>query len=86
MLEGAVIGLLYAVPAVIASYQVSCALAGIGMSTGGWQQAFAVIGAILAGITAFSRLALSVPPSDRRVPTGDPAHSPIERRPHGQKR
>ncbi len=31
---------------------------------GGWQQAFAVIGAIVAAITAFSRLALSVPPPD----------------------
>jgi hypothetical protein len=81
-----VIGLLYAVPAAIAGYQVSFALTGIGMSTGGWQQAFAVIGAILAGITAFSGLALSVPSSDGQVPAGDPAHSPIEWRPHGQKR
>jgi hypothetical protein len=81
-----VIGLLYAVPAAIAGYHVSFALAGIGMSTGGWQQAFAVIGAILSGITAFSRLTLSVPPSDGQAPAGDPAHSPIEWRPHGQKR
>ncbi len=63
-LTRAVIGLLYALPAAIAGYQVSFALAGIGMSTGGWQQAFAVMGAILAGISAFSHLALSVPPSD----------------------
>jgi len=63
-LSRAVIGLLYVAPAAIAGYQVSFALAGIGMSTGGWQQAFAVVGAILAGITAFSRLALSVPPPD----------------------
>ena len=85
-LTRAVIGLLYAVPAAIAGYQVSFALAGIGMSTGGWQQAFAVIGAILAGITAFSRLALSVPSSDGQIPSGDPAHSPIDWRPHSQKR
>lgn len=85
-LTRAMIGLVYAVPAAIAGYQVSFALAGIGMSPGGWQQAFAVIGAILAGITAFSRLTLSVPPSDGQAPTEDPVHSPIEWRPHGQKR
>jgi len=39
------IGFLYAVPAAIAGYQVSFALAGIGMSAGGWLQAFAVMGA-----------------------------------------
>jgi hypothetical protein len=60
----AAIGLLYALPAAIAGYRVSFALAGIGMSTGGWHQAFAVFGAVLAGITALSRLALSVPPAD----------------------
>ena len=60
----AVIGLLYAVPATVAGYQVSFALAGIGMSTGGWQTAFAVVGAVLSGFTAFSRMTLFVPPSD----------------------
>ena len=64
------IGLLYAVPAAIAGYQVSFALTGIGMSAGGWQQAFAVIGALVAGVTAFSRLALFVPPSDGQGPHG----------------
>ena len=58
------IGLLYAVPAAVAGYQVSFALAAMGMSTGGWQTAFAVVGAILSGFTAFSRLALFVPPPD----------------------
>ena len=60
----ALIGVIYAGPAAIAGYQVSFALAGIAMPIGGWQQAFAVTGAIVAGITAFSRLALSVPPPD----------------------
>ena len=62
----AVIGLLYSVPAAIAGYQVSFALADIGMPGSGWQTTFAVIGAVVSGCTAFSRLALWVPPPDRR--------------------
>lgn len=58
----AIVGLLYAVPAAIAGYQVSFALAGIGMPGSIWQTAFAVIGAGVSGFTAFSRLALLAPP------------------------
>ncbi|MGE3743958.1 MAG: hypothetical protein AB7I59_31185 [Geminicoccaceae bacterium] len=80
----AIIGLLYAVPAAVAGYQVSFALAGIGMSTGGWQTAFAVVGAILSGVTAFSRMTLFVPASDGQGIGG--VHSPIGWRPHDQRR
>ena len=80
----AIIGLLYAVPATVAGYQVSFALAGIGMSTGGWQTAFAVVGAILSGVTAFSRMTLFVPASDGQGIGG--VHSPIGWRPHDQRR
>jgi hypothetical protein len=80
----AVIGLLYAVPATVAGYQVSFALAGIGMSAGGWQTASAVVGAVLAGFTAFSRMTLFVPASDGQGTEG--AHSPIGWRPHDQRR
>jgi hypothetical protein len=80
----AIIGLLYAVPATVAGYQVSFALAGIGMSTGGWQTAFAVVGAILSGVTAFSRMTLFVPASDGPGIGG--VHSPIGWRPHDQRR
>ena len=79
-----IIGLLYAVPATVAGYQVSFALAGIGMSTGGWQTAFAVVGAILSGVTAFSRMTLFVPASDGQGIGG--VHSPIGWRPHDQRR
>jgi hypothetical protein len=79
-----VIGLLYAVPATVAGYQVSLALAGIGMSAGGWQTAFAVVGAVLAGITAFSRMTLFVPASDGQGT--ERAHSPFFLRPHDQRR
>jgi len=80
----ALIGLLYAVPATVAGYQVSFALAGIGMSDGGWQMAFAVVGAVLAGFTAFSRMTLFVPASDGQGTGG--AHSPVGWRAHDQGR
>jgi len=62
----AIIGLLYGVPAAIAGYQVSFALAGIGMPSSVWQTAFAVVGAVVSGCTAFSRLAQLVLPPDGR--------------------
>ena len=79
-----IIGLLYAVPATVAGYQVSFALAGIGMSSGGWQMTFAVVGAVLSGFTAFARMTLFVPASDRQGTEG--AHSPIGWRLHDQRR
>ena len=78
----AIIGLLYAVPATVAGYQVSFALAGIGMSSSGWQTAFAVIGAVLSGCTAFSRMALFVMPPDGQGTGG--ACSPADVRLHDQ--
>ena len=80
----AIIGLLYGVPAAIAGYQVSFALSGIGMSGSGWQTTFSVVGAVLAGVTVFSRMTLFVPPSDGQGVGG--AHSPIGWRPHDQRR
>lgn len=77
------IGLLYAVPATVAGYQVSFALAGIGMSSSGWQTAFAAIGAVLSGCTAFSRMALFVAPSDGQGTGG--AYSPADERLHDQR-
>lgn len=62
----AILGLLYGVPAAIAGYQVSFALAGIGMPSSVWQTAFAVVGAIVSGCTAFSHLAQLAPPPDGR--------------------
>lgn len=84
----ALIGLLYAVPAAVAGYQVSLALAAMGMPTGGWQTAFAVVGAILSGCTALSRLALFVPPPDGQgaAALGVSAHPPIDWQPRDQKR
>src|SRR5260370_15025137 len=59
------IGLLYAVPAGIAGYHASLGLAEIGVPSEGWREAFAIVGAVLVGTTAFARMTLFVPP-----PTG----------------
>ncbi|QQS13842.1 MAG: hypothetical protein IPK81_06415 [Rhodospirillales bacterium] len=80
----AVVGLFYGIPAAIAGYQVSFALAGIGMPSGVWQAAFAVVGAVVSGCTAFSRLVLLAPPPDGQG-TGS-AYSPADGRLHDQGR
>ncbi len=68
----AVIGLLYAVPAAVAGYHATLGLAHIGIPSEGWRAAFAVLGAILIGGTAWARMTLFVPsapePSIARVP------------------
>lgn len=74
----AIFGMLYGVPASIAGYQVSFALAGIGMQGSAWQTAFAVVGAVVSGCTAFSRLAMLAPPPDGRG--AGSAYSPADAR------
>jgi len=78
------IGLIYAVPAAVAAYQLCFALAGIGMPAGGWQHAFAAAGAIVVGATAFARMALVIPPSTGRGPVERTAQSAVDLRPHDQ--
>jgi hypothetical protein len=60
-----VIALLYAVPATIAGYHATLGLGHIGVTSGGWREAFAVVGAILLGGTAWARMTLFVPPRCR---------------------
>ena len=52
------IGLLYAVPAGIAGYHASLGLAEIGVPSENWREAFAIVGAVLVGATAFARMTL----------------------------
>jgi hypothetical protein len=69
------IGLIYAVPAAVAGYQLCFALAGIGMPARGWQHAFAAAGAIVVGVTAFARMALVIsPPAGRASVEGTVSH------------
>lgn len=80
----AIFGVLYGVPAAIAGYQVSFALADIGMVGSVWQTAFAAVGAVVSGCTAFSRLALLAPSPDARG--AGSASSPADGRLHDQGR
>ena len=69
----AAIGLLYAVPAAIAGYHATLGLAHIGVPSETWREAFAVVGAIVIGGTAWARMTLFVPspsePSTAGAPT-----------------
>jgi hypothetical protein len=71
------IGLLYGVPAVLAGYYLSLGLAGISMTDEGWRAAFAVVGAVLIGATAFSRMALAAPPGGPGRALRASAYSPL---------
>jgi hypothetical protein len=57
------LGLLFAVPAACAGYDVILALSQIGIPSQGWREAFAVVGAILVGGTAWARLSILTEPT-----------------------
>ena len=57
----AAIVLLFAVPAAIAAYHATLGLAQIGVPAQGWQEAFALIGAIIVGGAAWTRMTPSAP-------------------------
>jgi hypothetical protein len=78
------IGLIYAIPAAVAGYQLCFALAVIGMPGGGWQRAFAAAGAIVVGATAFARMALVIPPPAGRDSVEGTAQSAVDLRTHDQ--
>ena len=73
----AIIGLLFAVPAALAGYHLSHGLAGISMTGEGWRAAFALVGAALIGVTAFSRMALVAPPNGSGEALGASTYSPL---------
>jgi len=81
----AAIGLLYAVPAALAGYHLSYGLGGISMTDEGWRAAFALVGAGLIGVTAFSRMALVGPPAAWRS-LGASIYSPLWSRQREQTR
>ena len=81
----AAIGLLYAIPAALAGYHLSHGLAGISTTDEGWRAVFALVGAGLIGVTAFSRMSLVAPPAASRG-LGASAYSPFLLRQHEQTR
>ena len=67
------IALLFAIPPAVAGYHAALGLAHISVSADGWQQAVAVIGAIVVAATAWVRMAFSAPPdAGQGVATGVP--------------
>jgi hypothetical protein len=57
---GLVVGLLFAVPAARAGYDVTLALAHIGIPQEWWRESFAVFGAIAVGSTTWARLSMQI--------------------------
>ena len=60
-----VIGLLFAVPAARADYDVTLALANLGIPGKWWRQSFAVLGAIAVGGTAWAHVSMRTDPALR---------------------
>lgn len=57
----AAMALLFAVPAAIAGYNATLGLSQISMPSHVWGEAFAVVGAIMVGCTAWARMTLMAP-------------------------
>ena len=60
-----IIALAFAVPATVAGYYATFGLLHIGIANETWCTVFAVIGAILVGATAGTRMAIYLPPPNR---------------------
>ncbi|WP_041803029.1 hypothetical protein [Rhodopseudomonas palustris] len=71
-------GLLFICPAVVAGYHLTLGLAQFGIDSAGWREAFALVGAVAVGGTAWTRIAmLAAPQSIGGVPAGSP-QPPLE--------
>lgn len=73
----AAIALLFAVPAAVAGYHATLGLAHIGVPSQRWREAFAVLGAIIVGGTAWARVTLLAPPNVGRRIVANPARLPL---------
>jgi len=65
------------VPAGIAGYHATLRLAHIGVPSESWREAFAVVGAIVIGGTAWARMTLFVPPHAGPSAAAAPASLPL---------
>jgi hypothetical protein len=73
----AAIGLLFTVPAAVAGYHATFGLAHIDVPSEGWRGAFAIVGAVLVGGTAWARISLLVSPTVECPGAGGPASFPL---------
>ena len=69
-------GLLFAVPAAYAGYDVTLALAQFGIPQEWWREAFAVVSAIIVGGTAWARLSMQTDHALRPGAALSPMHPP----------
>lgn len=58
-----VVRLLFAVPAALAGYNLAISLAHIGIPSERWREAFALVGAVVVGGTAWARLSVLATPA-----------------------
>jgi hypothetical protein len=72
-----VIGLLFALPAACAGYDMTLGLAHIGVPSEWWREAFAVIGAITVGRTAWARTTIAGKPAPESGVASVPPQSPM---------
>ena len=72
-----VIGLLFAVPAARAGYDVTLALARVGIFSEWWRQSFATLGAVALGSTAWARVSILTEPAPGGGAALGPAESPV---------
>ena len=72
-----VVGLLFALPATRAGYDVTLAFAHIGVPSEWWREAFAVVGAITVGGTAWARMSIVRNPAPRRGVAPVPPQPPM---------
>jgi hypothetical protein len=72
-----VIGLPFAVPAAYAGYDVTLALAHMGIPSEWWRQSFAMLGAVAVGSTAWARVSIPTEPALRPGVAFGPAQPPI---------
>jgi len=71
-----VIGVLFAVPAARAGYDVTLALSHIGIRSEWWRESFAMLGALAVGSAAWSRVAMQSEPTFRSGVALGPNQSP----------
>jgi hypothetical protein len=72
-----VVGLLFALPAACAGYDVTLAFAHIGVPSEWWREAFAVVGAITVGGTAWARMSIVRKPTPRSGVAPVPPQPPM---------
>jgi hypothetical protein len=70
------IGLLFAIPAARAGYDVILALSHIGIPSEWWRESFAMLGAIAVGSTAWTRVSMQIGPALRPGVALGPIQSP----------